>query len=1447
MSDQFEQSQFRFPSSGLDLNHTVDSVTPGKLPFAKNVRRHQDGSLAPRIGVTSIGTPVTSQTPVHSIRQLSDAIWASATYIIGTGTYLAYGTSTFTDKDSGYSGDPLTMVPLRPIQSPHPWMYIADRSRMRKLQQDGTLHSIGLAPPTVPPTLTLGAPKHLMLADGETTSSPKAVTVGGNAGAAALLNYRITTTITALWYDVGSTGWVSIQPAAMDATFRPGMHLNLAPGAGNAETVLIQSVHKAISATTVARLIFDSGSAGTCSIVFTTPIADLVIDSHVSLAQASGNTVVARVRAVIPGPAGTGSIRLDTGATTLNVSSSGIPSTAITVTGVNTLRCYAVQTHAAAETIRANGVRSTLTYATGAESGHMTITPDAVIDGSILEAGIPITEDDDVHLSLRVADLSAVTEGRIMLDVDRATNDFTRNYYMLAFRPDELSIALDGTATVHAATLEKVANESLTEVATTPTEQGVGSVPWDPKGPPFEEPITGPYAIGVGRGVPIGEGGIRERGGSGSSGGAFPSRGIRTSAPPVTGGTAAWASPAERALVNRQGISVEGRRYLGGRAAAAMGNYQSWVVDNGDSQWIELRFKIKDMTRIGTDDSRNLSTIVKIRLFFITSATTTVDWSSIWIGGGYGLDTGGLGSPYHYRYRARCLSTGVRSNYSPVSREGISPRRSTVNLTLTQYTTSTEANVLDVERYGGSILGWHYVGSIANAATPTMIDALPDSSIVYNSSEGNTNFQLWPVVGVPQSGSLLGVSGSTIACIAAATVSNATNAAPIVITTAAAHSFIEGQYITIASVTGNTAANGNWTITYIDATSFSLNGSTGNGTYGSGGTATPLQFNTAWAPGVTIRVGNIPYTIYRVRSATLLELVENAGSQGNVVWNVDEPTLLGQPLAILFGPYLGFTFGLGDPYNPGTLYVTKGNDPDATTETHRIEMTAPSEPLMNGCIYNGRPYVFSSDRMFEAFPAFDTPNVFDFREVPNGKGLFSRWAMAVGPKIWFLGKDGIYETMGEGPTSITGPSLDPLFPRDGNIGETVNTIVAPNIVSAQAVNLRLAYYDDHLYFDYIDTGSAYRTLELDLKTGGWWFHDFTPDVACHYGAEGSGAHLLLIGGRDATSGKLYSNTGVDDAGTTIACQIRTPSHDIGNARDEKLFGDYLVDANTNDIAVTITPGYNNHGSTLTTATLDHVGRLQSSFNLASGVGQEARNFSLDFTWNSSDGAQRFYLYALSHILRPSDLKLRGTEWDAGDYLGAKWLQGIVIEADTDNSSRTVTVKYDNASTAATLTVQHNGRIVKPYSWAGVFCHTMQLLPTDANSWKLYNVRWVFEPAPELTTTWETPDTTHGLLGYQHLRDGYIAHVSSANITLTVTIDGTDYTYTIAHGTSVYTKTYVIFQPVKGKTFQYKLTSSAGFRLYAQDSEVRVKPWGNSEGYNVIRPFGGDSMVKGAVI
>jgi len=80
-----------------------------------------------------------------------------------------------------------------------------------------------------------------------------------------------------------------------------------------------------------------------------------------------------------------------------------------------------------------------------------------------------------------------------------------------------------------------------------------------------------------------------------------------------------------------------------------------------------------------------------------------------------------------------------------------------------------------------------------------------------------------------------GVTSSTL------TITDATNASPIVVTVDAAHDLTTGDTVTVRGVLGNPAANDTWVVTVTSSTTFSLQGSTGNGAYTSGGTANVSQ------------------------------------------------------------------------------------------------------------------------------------------------------------------------------------------------------------------------------------------------------------------------------------------------------------------------------------------------------------------------------------------------------------------------------------------------------------------------------------------------------------------------------------------------------------------------------------------------------------------------------
>ncbi len=179
---------------------------------------------------------------------------------------------------------------------------------------------------------------------------------------------------------------------------------------------------------------------------------------------------------------------------------------------------------------------------------------------------------------------------------------------------------------------------------------------------------------------------------------------------------------------------------------------------------------------------------------------------------------------------------------------------------------------------------WQYVNSTTSATTPiTVTTTSPhkfssDVRVRANSNTNNLNAKMWPInitsatefelvgsnSGDVNAGSTSRVYAHKVEAPYAFSgesfiVAGATNASPIEITTTTMHRFQTGSNVCISGVGGNTAANGCWTITATGPSSFTLDGSTGNGSYTSGGSVAPGGVScasgcTVAVPGVTSRV-----------------------------------------------------------------------------------------------------------------------------------------------------------------------------------------------------------------------------------------------------------------------------------------------------------------------------------------------------------------------------------------------------------------------------------------------------------------------------------------------------------------------------------------------------------------------------------------------------------------
>lgn len=145
MAQRDFSTQFvRFGSGGLNLRPQTDVVPTHQLSRMTNVVRRRTGSLTARLGQTALATAA-GKTAIHSFGRLNIAQTNDFQRIWGADTELYYGkTGALTSAESGFSGNPLTMIGADPPIPGDPWMYVADSLKMRKIRADGLDLEIGL-------------------------------------------------------------------------------------------------------------------------------------------------------------------------------------------------------------------------------------------------------------------------------------------------------------------------------------------------------------------------------------------------------------------------------------------------------------------------------------------------------------------------------------------------------------------------------------------------------------------------------------------------------------------------------------------------------------------------------------------------------------------------------------------------------------------------------------------------------------------------------------------------------------------------------------------------------------------------------------------------------------------------------------------------------------------------------------------------------------------------------------------------------------------------------------------------------------------------------------------------------------------------------------------------------------------------------------------------------
>lgn len=162
----------------------------------------------------------------------------------------------------------------------------------------------------------------------------------------------------------------------------------------------------------------------------------------------------------------------------------------------------------------------------------------------------------------------------------------------------------------------------------------------------------------------------------------------------------------------------------------------------------------------------------------------------------------------------------------------------------------------------------------------------------------------------------------------------------------------------------------------------------------------------------------------------------------------------------------------------------------------------------------------------------------------------------------------------------------------------------------------------------------------------------------------------------------------------------------------------------------------------------------------------------------------------------------------------------------------------NGRQRVTLPLNQNG--VEVYAYNMEFDITWQASATVNPI--LYQYEILYRHEPTETTHWELPSTSMGMEGWFHLRDGYIMLRSTAPVTLTINPrGGTIQTFVLPSTGGLKQKMYFQMAANKAKNFSFALDSSAVFRVYQQECEIRIKQWLSNLGYKNVPIIGAEQV------
>ncbi len=1005
MSEFTRPPGWRFAFKGVNTRSSPDALPPDKYAAGVNIRPTSDQSIRVRPGLVPIfnanNTAVTDVRTYAAIETDDKPRILART--VDNKIWLDNGNLATTLNGNNALG--VSMIPFRPAASPQAWMYIATAEDYQKVSAPDANNNtiafrVGIAEPQAALQAGVIAPTlwDFSASSGNWAANGTASAVASGVRSADTAGNAIPDPVIASRYSVQTANNIEYQIGEL-VTF------------GNSNnTILVQDVIPAIADIGILGIYYYTGTSGPCVIVPSQlpagqeppGIPQLGFLRPGALVQLGGTEIV-RVNGVTSGP--DGSLAFDT-------STVGTFAAGASITGVPTIVVDGGSTGAI------NAAMTTFTQSEGVGwvEQIFVVNPFTVAGAMQL--------DDYIHFSVNVEDPTQIVEIQIQFNIDPSDPTMTQNFLYYSIGPNALANIATGGATISSVTTTttttaaNAAQIASLEAAIAQLQVVIQTAPWQ-------------------------------------------------------------AVPSIQAQIN----DLQSR--LSALQSSSGSSSSTTTTEAGTAQWTEVMFPISALTRIGNDQTKTLNHCTRCRIWVNTSgagevpwesgevyqvgqvildpanhsqkvtvagtagvvaptwndtggtttdgsvtwqdegisatATTTIEISSLWVGGRSQPDVGDTGAPYNYWAEPRSSLTGALGNPTPPMRYGVSPRRQEVLVKTSAVPTGGDPQIdlLDVYRYGGSLTTSRYIGTVP--VGDDFYDNYFDDTAQAGAPLTYQNYEPWPSIDVP----FKSTAGTVLVVGTVIVVTDATVTWPDLIL-----SWLGGTLLTIG---------GQQTYTL---------------------RARPIQLSAT------------SYLFYIQECAGY---VANAGQ----FW-VNEPIVARQFAPYMDGPdSTGTFFATGEKLRPGGVYFAAAFAPDEAPQTNFIELPNPSEPLTRPFVLAGVTLVASTIRWWALYPNFTQAGNYTPYELAVGRAVISPFGCCSDKaNVYFWTKDGICKTSGGPYVSLTDADLYNLFPHEGVEGEDVVrngvTFYAPDY--AKANTFRLGVVNNFLFADYPQAGNTTPAL-----------------------------------------------------------------------------------------------------------------------------------------------------------------------------------------------------------------------------------------------------------------------------------------------------------------------------------------------------------------------------------